>query len=89
VNGYPSLCGCALLAPTPCASTPCASVTACNGKRRLSGSLVVVCVCRVCHVFVCVCARRVVLSLLRQAVAVQSSDKHTQVHGEVNPNPVT
>jgi len=30
VNGYPSPCGCALLAPMPCASTPCASVTACN-----------------------------------------------------------
>jgi len=30
VNGYPSPCGCALLAPTPCASRPCASVTACN-----------------------------------------------------------
>ena len=30
MNGYPSLCGCALLAPTLRASTPCASVTAYN-----------------------------------------------------------
>jgi len=29
VTGYPSPCGCALLAPTPCAS-----VTACNGKKK-------------------------------------------------------
>jgi len=36
VNGYSCPCGCALLAPTPCGSKPCASVTACNdlhGKR--------------------------------------------------------
>jgi len=36
VSGYKSPCGCALLAPTPCASTLRASVTTCNGVNSLT-----------------------------------------------------
>jgi len=40
VDGYPSPCGCALLAPTPCVSTPCASVTAYNVEVHLDDGIV-------------------------------------------------